>query len=102
MRFDGDLAETLLAIAQGRSRDAAIRLSSRTAATVVMTSSGYPGDYAKGMPIAGLQRIDGIEPSEAKVRWAMEKTRVKVFHAGTKLENDKLLSTFPTSSGNDG
>jgi phosphoribosylamine--glycine ligase len=92
MRFDGDLAETLLAIAQGRVRDVAIRLSSRTAATVVMTSGGYPGDYAKGMPIAGLERIDGIEPSEAKVRWAMEKTRVKVFHAGTANRDGVLVT----------
>jgi len=92
MRFDGDLAETLLAIAQGRAREVAIRLSPRTAATVVLTSGGYPGDYAKGMPIAGLERIDGIEPSAAKVRWAMERTRVKVFHAGT-AERDGALVT---------
>jgi phosphoribosylamine--glycine ligase len=92
MRFDGDLAETLLAIAQGRAREVAIRLSPRTAVTVVLTSGGYPGDYAKGMPIAGLERIDGIEPSAAKVRWAMERTRVKVFHAGT-AERDGALVT---------
>jgi phosphoribosylamine--glycine ligase len=92
MRFDGDLAETLLAIAQGRARDVAIRLSSRTAATVVLTSGGYPGNYAKGMPIAGLERIDGIEPSAAKVRWAMERTRVKVFHAGTAEQDGALVT----------
>lgn len=92
MRFDGDLAETLLAIATGRARDVAIRLSSRTAATVVLTSGGYPSDYAKGKPIAGLERIDGIEPSEAKVRWAIEKTRLKVFHAGTTNRDGVLVT----------
>ncbi len=92
MRFDGDLADTLLAIAQGRTREVAIRLSPRTAATVVLTSGGYPGDYAKGRPIVGLERIDGIEPSEAKVRWAMEKTRVKVFHAGTATRDGALVT----------
>jgi len=92
MRFDGDLAETLLAVAQGRARDGAIRLSSRTAATVMLSSGGYPGDYVKGMAITGLERIDGVEPSEAKVRWAMEKTRVKVFHAGT-INRDGALVT---------
>jgi phosphoribosylamine---glycine ligase len=92
MRFDGDLAETLLAVAQGRASDVAIRLSSRTAATVVLTASGYPGDYAKGMAITGLERIDGVEPSEAKVRWAMEKTRVKVFHAGTAKRDGALVT----------
>ncbi len=92
MSFDGDLAETLLAIAQGRAREVAIRLSSRTAATVVLTAGGYPGDYARGTPIAGLERIDGVEPSEAKVRWAMEKTRVKVFHAGTATRDGALVT----------
>ena len=92
MRFDGDLAETLLAIAQGRARDVAIRLSSRTAVTVVMTAGGYPDDYARGTPIAGLERIDGVEPSAAKVRWAMEKTRVKVFHAGTATRDGALVT----------
>jgi phosphoribosylamine---glycine ligase len=92
MRFDGDLAETLLAIAQGRSSEVAIKLSSRAAASVVLASGGYPGEYEKGISIAGLERIDGTEPSEAKVRWAMEKTRVKVFHCGTALRDGALLT----------
>jgi phosphoribosylamine--glycine ligase len=92
MRFDGDLAETLLAIAQGRSRDVAIKLSSRSAASVVLASGGYPGEYEKGISITGLERIDGTEPSEAKVRWAMEKTRVKVFHCGTALRDGALVT----------
>ncbi len=92
MRFDGDLAETLLAIAQGRSRDVAIKLSSRAAASVVLASGGYPGEYEKGISITGLERIDGTEPSEAKVRWAMEKTRVKVFHCGTALRDGALVT----------
>lgn len=92
MRFEGDLAETLLAVAEGRARDAAIRLSSRAAAAVVLASGGYPGEYRKGVPITGLERIDGAEPSEAKVRWAMEKTRVKVFHAGTANRDGTLVT----------
>jgi phosphoribosylamine--glycine ligase len=92
MRFEGDLAEALLAVAQGRARDAAIRLSSRAAAAVVLASGGYPGEYRKGIPITGLERIDGDEPSEAKVRWAMEKTRVKVFHAGTATRDGTLVT----------
>ena len=92
MRFDGDLAETLLAVAQGRAREVAIRLSSRAAASVVLASGGYPGEYGKGISIAGLERIDGAEPSEAKVRWAMEKTRVKVFHCGTAIRDGALVT----------
>jgi phosphoribosylamine---glycine ligase len=92
MRFDGDLAETLLAIAQGRSNEVAIKLSSRAAASVVLASGGYPGEYEKGISITGLEHIDGTEPSEAKVRWAMEKTRVKVFHCGTTLRDGVLVT----------
>jgi phosphoribosylamine--glycine ligase len=92
LRFDGDLAETLLAVAQGRAREVAIRLSSRAAAAVVLASGGYPGEYAKGVTIGGLERIDGSEPSEAKVRWAMDKTRVKVFHCATAIRDGALVT----------
>ena len=92
MRFEGDLAQTLLACAEGRLKDVTVRLSPRAAAAVVLASGGYPGEYRKGVPISGLERIDGAEPSEAKVRWALQKTRVKVFHAGTMLRDGRLVS----------
>ena len=92
MRFEGDLAQTLLACAEGRLKDVTVRLSPRAAAAVVLASGGYPGSYRKGVPISGLERIDGAEPSEAKVRWALQKTRVKVFHAGTALRDGRLVS----------
>jgi phosphoribosylamine--glycine ligase len=92
MRFEGDLAETLLAVAEGRMRDASFRLSARSAATVVLASGGYPGDYQKGLPITGLERIDGAEPSAVKVKWAMDKVRVKAFHAGTALRDGQLVT----------
>jgi phosphoribosylamine---glycine ligase len=92
MRFEGDLAETLLAIAEGRTRDAAVKLSPRSAVAVVLASGGYPGDYRKGMPISGLEKIDGVEPSDMKVQWALSKTRVKVFHAGTALHDGRLVT----------
>jgi len=92
MRFEGDLAHALLACAEGRLKDVTVRLSPRAAAAVVLASGGYPGSYRKGVPIGGLERIDGAEPSEAKVRWALHKTRVKVFHAGTALRDGRLVS----------
>jgi phosphoribosylamine---glycine ligase len=92
MRFEGDLAETLLAVAEGRIRDVSFKLSARSAATVVLASGGYPGDYRKGLPITGLDQIDGAEPSEVKVKWAMNKVRVKAFHAGTALHDGQLVS----------
>ncbi len=92
MRFEGDLAETLLACAEGRLDSARVRLSSKSAAAVVLASGGYPGDYRKGIPIRGLERIEGGEPSEAKVRWALQKIRVKVFQAGTALRDGQLVT----------
>src|SRR5262249_11107900 len=92
MRFEGDLAETLLAVAEGRMRDVSFKLSARSAATVVLASGGYPGDYQKGLPITGLEHIDGAEPSEVKVRWAMDRVRVKAFHAGTASRDGQLVT----------
>jgi len=92
MRFEGDLAETLLGVSQGRFADVSFRLSPRSAATVVLASGGYPGSYATGLPIVGLEQIDGAEPSGLKVKWAMDKIRVKAFHAGTALQDGHLVT----------
>ncbi len=93
MRFEGDLAETLLACAEGRLAAAAtMGLSPKSAATVVLASAGYPGDYRKGVPISGLERAEGGEPAAQQVRWALEKVRVEVFHAGTAMRDGKLVT----------
>jgi len=92
MRFDGDLAETLLACAEGDLAKAASRLSPKSAVTVILASGGYPGEYRKGIPIFGLEKIEGSAPSDLKVKWAMEKTRVKVFHAGTAMREGQLVT----------
>ena len=92
MRFEGDLAETLLGVSEGRIGDVSFKLSARSAATVVLASGGYPGDYRKGLPITGLEQIDGAEASEVKVKWAMDRVRVKAFHAGTALRDGQLVT----------
>lgn len=92
MRFEGDLAETLLDVAEGRMRDVSFKLSPRSAASLVLASGGYPAEYKSGLPITGLEQIDGAQPSEVKVKWAMDKIRVKVFHAGTALRNGQLVT----------
>ncbi len=92
MRLEGDLAAALLACAEGRVQDLNVRLSPRAAAAVVLAAAGYPGDYRRGDPISGLESIDGSEPSTAKVRWALHKTRVKVFHAGTAIRDGRLVT----------
>ncbi|MGH7782051.1 MAG: phosphoribosylamine--glycine ligase [Candidatus Binataceae bacterium] len=92
MRFDGDLAATLLAAAEGRIADAEVRLSARSAVTVILASGGYPGEYRKGIAITGVDQVEGGVPSELKVEWAMKKIRVKVFHAGTALKDGQLVT----------
>jgi phosphoribosylamine--glycine ligase len=92
MRFEGDLAATLLAVTQGLLGDLPFRLSSHSAAAVTLASAGYPGEYKTGLPISGLERIDGAEPSELKVKWALDGVRVKAFHAGSALRDGHLVT----------
>jgi len=92
MRFEGDLGALLLAAVEGSLKKVSVNLSPKSAASVVLASAGYPGEYRKGVPITGIEKIEGGAPSDAKVRWAMKKVRVKVFHAGTALRNGQLVT----------
>jgi phosphoribosylamine--glycine ligase len=79
LRLESDLVELLLACAENRL--AAIKppqFSRDTALTVVMAAEGYPGTPKNG------GRIDGIP--------AAEKTGARVFHAGTELGPDGVLT----------
>jgi len=92
MRLDSDLAENLLAAVEGNVANAAVRLSPRSAVAVVLASGGYPGEYKKGIPIRGLERLEGNVPSDIKIKWAMKKIRVKVFHSGTAMRDGQLVT----------
>ncbi|MBV1689920.1 phosphoribosylamine--glycine ligase [Novosphingobium sp. G106] len=79
MRLESDLAEILLACAENKlSACQQPVFSSDTALTVVMAAEGYPGTPRKG------GRIDGIP--------AAEHDGAKVFHAGTALGIDGVLT----------
>ena len=79
MRFEGDLVELLLACADNKlSALQPPRFSSDVAMTVVMAAQGYPGTPKKD------GRIEGIVAAEAD--------GAKVFHAGTTLSGDGVLS----------
>ncbi len=73
-----DLAEILLACAEGRLDEMNIEWSDGAAVCVVLASGGYPGDYKTGLPISGT------EAAEAK--------GAMVFHAGTKLVDGQLAT----------
>ena len=75
-----DLVPVWLAPAEGRlDRVEAPRWDPRVAVCVVACSGGYPGDYRKGVPIFGLDRIE-TGPD------------LQVFHAGTARRGGDLLT----------
>ena len=67
-----DLPDVLMASVNGGVDQVAIEWHQDACVGVVMASEGYPGEYATGLPIAGL---DDVDPG------------VLVFHAGTKTED---------------
>jgi phosphoribosylamine--glycine ligase len=77
LRLDSDLAEMMEAAVDGRLHEIAIRLKPGAAACVIAASAGYPGRYASGKAINGLDRVpDGVE----------------VFHSGTALRDGQLVT----------
>jgi phosphoribosylamine--glycine ligase len=82
MRLQTDLLDLLEAVVDDRldelSEDA-LPWDPRPAVCVVMASQGYPGNYAKGKVIRGLDEVAKLP-------------NVKVFHAGTKLENEFVVT----------
>ncbi len=76
-RLDDDLLNLLLACAEGRLPEL-VKLSPKTALTVVMAAQGYPGTPKKGGGIAGI--------AEAEAEGA------KIIHAGTKIDGETLVA----------
>ena len=75
-RIKSDLVELFQAVANEKLNEIVLEIDSRSATTVMLVSGGYPEDYKKDKIISGLENIhDSL-----------------VFHAGTKLENGKILS----------
>ena len=76
--LDSDLAELALACVEGRLAKTKPAWSDRSALCVVLASGGYPGKYRKGLPISG--DLDGGDD-------------MVVFHAGTRLEGDGIVTS---------
>ncbi|WEK52696.1 MAG: phosphoribosylamine--glycine ligase [Candidatus Kaistia colombiensis] len=79
MRLESDLLELLLAASEGKLEGVTTQWRDEAALTVVMAAKGYPGDYAKGTPIAGIELADALADT-------------KVFQAGTALVDGRLVA----------
>ena len=79
MRLDSDLLEAMEAAVDRRLSEVQLDWSDDTAVCVVMASGGYPGSYAKGHPILGLD--------DAAAEGAV------VFHAGTAEKNGQIVNS---------
>jgi phosphoribosylamine---glycine ligase len=82
MRLQTDLFELLMATVDDKLDefpDGFVKWDPRPSLCVVMASQGYPGSFTKGKVVSGLEEA-------AKV------PGVKVFHAGTKADDDVVLT----------
>ncbi|MGH6825509.1 phosphoribosylamine--glycine ligase [Methyloceanibacter sp.] len=79
LRLKSDLLPALLATAEGRLASVELEWSGDPALCVVMAAKGYPGAYAKGTEIRGLDA-------------AARNPDVQIFHAGTKRNGDRILA----------
>ena len=80
MRMQGDLVEAMVAVCEHRLDELSLNWDPRPAVCVVMASGGYPGPYAKGLPISGVQEADAMSD-------------VKVFIAGAQQQGGRLVTS---------
>lgn len=75
-RLESDLVELFLSVANQKLDEFELKVDPRSATTIMVVSGGYPEDFEKGKVITGLENItDSI-----------------VFHAGTKLDGENVVS----------
>jgi len=79
MRLGAQALDLMLAAAEGRLAEAQVNWADDHAMTVVMAARGYPGAYAKGSAIGGLETLP-------------EDSKHMVFHAGTREVDGKLTA----------
>ncbi|MFE5320972.1 phosphoribosylamine--glycine ligase [Paenibacillus sp. NPDC056579] len=75
-RLKTDLVDIFLAAVNGHLEHMDIQWSDEAAVCVILASEGYPGSYPKGLPIEGLNEVEGSV----------------VFHAGTALKDGQIVT----------
>ena len=79
LRLMSDLVPALLASHDGVLKNFDLRWYPDAALTVVMAAKGYPGNYAKGSLIEGLDEAATVPG-------------VEIFHAGTRADGGRILA----------
>jgi phosphoribosylamine--glycine ligase len=79
MRLKSDLLAMMLATVDGKLDEADLQWDPRPALCVVASSKGYPGKYETGREITGVTEADATRD-------------VKVFHSGTALRGNTLVT----------
>ncbi|HEJ8010142.1 TPA: phosphoribosylamine--glycine ligase [Serratia marcescens] len=79
LRLRSDLVELCLAGAEGCLNEKSSDWDERPALGVVLAAGGYPGDYRNGEVIQGLPQQESADG--------------KVFHAGTRLQGDDVVTS---------
>jgi phosphoribosylamine--glycine ligase len=79
-RMECDIVPLLLATASEKLCNQAVDWKKDAALTVVLAAKGYPGAYDKGSQIKNLEQVQAHDG-------------VTLFHAGTKLKDDKITAT---------
>jgi len=79
-RLKTDLIDILNAVIEETLHKINIEWEDNAAVCVVVASGGYPEKYQKGKVIGGLERLEKIKD-------------VIAFHAGTKLQDDKVITS---------
>jgi phosphoribosylamine--glycine ligase len=79
LRLMSDLVPAMLACCDGVLKNFDLRWLPDATLTVVMAAKGYPGSYAKGSVIEGLEEAAALE-------------RVQIFHAGTVAQGGRILA----------
>jgi phosphoribosylamine--glycine ligase len=78
VRLENDILEIFDAAIDGTADRLAIRMRPGASVCVIAASGGYPGKYASGLPIAGLDSV--LDPE------------VVVFHSGTALKDGAMVT----------
>jgi phosphoribosylamine--glycine ligase len=78
-RLKNDLVELLDRSVAGTLNQVKLSWEAGASMCVVMASGGYPGNYAKGAVISGLDEASRLP-------------RTKVFHAGTRLDQGRIVT----------